>query len=305
MSSEQQIQNVNDPEQARLAMDINKIFEVFCDSRETNDLRFLCPYFDETETTSRARSIVHSIFLCAYLTAFKTDDGHVRDFVRAFGSTQIPCKHHPCQFVIGMQMYLYFAEKLQGSEEANSHFVYRTVGTGRNQIHPAVSGCGYYHTPDQISSTSSEVFVIMEEIFNASKDDTKKKNDFFEIPRRINNYINAGYYHSKNIPRKPMQVFQFNGPREKIYLPVHNFNDASIFEKLYVNKYLTDDPAVVSVGRIVNEQMVERGNVPTFDQMKSSDIVTLVKQAGVEAAFAGIGDKFTFTLEDLNRGDDE
>lgn len=226
MSSIQEIQN-NDsevqltPDEASVLTDIRKIFQIFFDTRGVEGSTALCPFFDEGETTSRARSILHAIFLNAYLTSH-ISNGVVSSYVRAFGSTQNTCRNHPCQFVIGMAMYRYFSQMLNLPEKEGEHFIYRNVGVGKGDIHPAASGCGYYHIPEEIAYTKRMVDKLMNMVSLEME-----KDDFLAIPRRINEFINKSSF--ETIPKKPMQVFQFYGPRQKIAINIPNFNDKSIF----------------------------------------------------------------------------
>lgn len=297
MSSIQQIQNSNyevllRPEEESIYLDIKKIFQVFFDTRGSENNSLLCPFFDEDQKISRARSILHAIFLNAYLTSLVIN-GKNSSYVRAFGSTQKECNNHPCQYVIGMSMYRYFSRHLKLEENPGEHFIYRNIGTKSGEIHPLASGCGFYHGRDEIAATDKIVTNIMEQLKNQMEE-----RDFFEIPFRINNFINKNSFNS--IQKKPMQVFEFYGLHQKITIEVPNFSDKTIFS--FANREFTDS-AIVVLGPIIDVPRPLR--LPSYTESQEQTVLGAIDKHCMADVLRTIDDDAFVTLESQYGDNDE
>jgi hypothetical protein len=211
-----------------LKEDLSKILDVFELSMNLG-LEKLCFMFDdegEKRIRSRARSILHALFFTAYLTSLTLPgETEPKSYYKAYGNVNTHCNNHPCQYVIGFFFYRYIAESLclVDTDKSDEHFVLRQIGTGQGQIAPGCSGCGYYHTMNEIVQTKDIVYECLGEIYLE-----KGHDSFTNVPVRINSFINKNNFF-QIIGSRANDLYEIGGVRRKIRINLPAFDDFAIF----------------------------------------------------------------------------
>lgn len=168
---------------------LNNVIKYLAYSRESEPKNFICDKPDADKEKSDIRSVI--LALIFFIQISNLNNNSKRSFyANSYLYKERECEHgENCPYVIGCAIFIWCSKKFDRSfisDDPNDE------GKPLPDYYEKFSGCGFFHSEEEIEKTRKKVYTIMEKIYD--KYDNLSQNNSHPIDialSKINFFINS------------------------------------------------------------------------------------------------------------------